>query len=135
MAPCRSPRNTSPGLLDPAAGCAGMLALPWLLVSPLVLPTAGPLADLSLITLLAGHHISAVTLAVLLAIALDLLATVAVLLDGESWLIVCLSPFIRLPWRPPPTRHHRPLRPGLGLWTHRNLAAVHPLRQDPGRFL
>ena len=91
----------APALLDPKSGRAGMIGLPWLLASQLVLPAAGPLADLWLILRLIDHRFGVVAVAVLLAVALDLLlAAVAVALDGESWAMVCLSPFLRLIWRP-----------------------------------
>lgn len=90
-----------PTLFDPRAGRAGMIALPWLLGTQVLLPAFGPLADLWLVWSLVNGRFGVAAVAVALAIALDLTLTViAVALDGERWTLVALSPALRLLWRP-----------------------------------
>lgn len=91
----------TPTLFDPRSGRAGMLALPWLLGTQVLLPAFGPLADLWLLWCLANGRFGTAAVAVALAVALDLALTViAVALDGERWTLVALSPALRLLWRP-----------------------------------
>ncbi len=91
----------APALLDPRAGRAGMIGLPWLVATQVVLPAFGPFADLWLVYCLLTGRVGVAAVAVALAIALDLLLTaVAIALDRESWTMILLSPALRLLWRP-----------------------------------
>jgi cellulose synthase/poly-beta-1,6-N-acetylglucosamine synthase-like glycosyltransferase len=82
-------------------GRAGLLALPWLVASQLLLPVFGPLADLWTIRSLATGQLGIVTFTLLVAIVLDLGLTVAaVVIDRERWNLVALIPAVHLIWRP-----------------------------------
>jgi cellulose synthase/poly-beta-1,6-N-acetylglucosamine synthase-like glycosyltransferase len=88
-------------LLDPAAGRVGLVLLPWQLLTQVLLPLLGPLADLFLAYLLVVHAHHEAASVLLLAIVGDAVAaTVAVILDGESPRLVLLAPLLRLLWRP-----------------------------------
>ncbi len=86
---------------DHRCGRAGLLALPWLVASQLLLPVFGPLADLWAIGSLATGQLGIVTFTLLVAIVLDLGLTVAaVAIDRERWNLVALIPAVHLIWRP-----------------------------------
>jgi cellulose synthase/poly-beta-1,6-N-acetylglucosamine synthase-like glycosyltransferase len=88
-------------LFDHRCGRAGLLALPWLVATQLLLPVFGPLADLWAIWSLANGQLGIVTFTLLVAIVLDLgLTAAAVVIDRERWTLVALIPAVHLIWRP-----------------------------------
>lgn len=91
----------SPALLDEHAGRVGLLLLPWQLVTQVVLPLFGPLADVFLVYLVVVHDHAEARAILALAVAADLvLSVVACLIDGERLRLVLLAPLMRLLWRP-----------------------------------
>jgi cellulose synthase/poly-beta-1,6-N-acetylglucosamine synthase-like glycosyltransferase len=91
----------SGSLLHPGSGRVGLLGLPWMLLSQVLLPVGGPLADAFLVYLLAIGRFSAAAALLLLALAVDLAVTAAVVVwEGEEWRLLAAVPLLRLVWRP-----------------------------------
>jgi len=88
-------------MLHPGSGRVGVLGLPWMLLSQVLVPLGGPLADAFLVYLLAVGRFSTAAGLLLLAMALDLAVTAAVVVwEGEDWRLLGVVPLLRLLWRP-----------------------------------
>ena len=88
-------------LLSRRAGRVGLLGLPWMLVSQVVLPLFGPLCEVFLLYLLLVHNLGEAAGILLLAAAADLVLCVSiVLLNRESPRLLLYIPLLRLIWRP-----------------------------------
>jgi peptidoglycan-N-acetylglucosamine deacetylase len=88
-------------MLDPTAGRVGLLGLPWMALSQVLLPIAGPLADLYLLYLVATGNRPLAALILGLAVVLDLaVAGAAVLAEREDPRLLLAAPLSRLVWRP-----------------------------------
>jgi cellulose synthase/poly-beta-1,6-N-acetylglucosamine synthase-like glycosyltransferase len=88
-------------MLDPGAGRVGLLGLPWMVASQVVLPVAGPLADVFLLYLLLVGDMGIAMVILGLALLIDLVVVaVAVLAEGEDRRLLLWVPFLRLVWRP-----------------------------------
>jgi cellulose synthase/poly-beta-1,6-N-acetylglucosamine synthase-like glycosyltransferase len=91
----------SPSMLDPRAGRVGLLGLPWMLMSQVLLPLGGPLADAFLLYLLLIGRFNTAAVLLLLALGLDLALTAAVVIaEGEDRRMLALVPLLRVVWRP-----------------------------------
>ena len=78
-----------------------MVALPWMIVSQIVLPLVGPLVDLYLLWLLAQGEWKQAAVTALISIGADLVvAAGAIAMDRERWSLLWSSPGLRLIWRP-----------------------------------
>lgn len=88
-------------LTDGRSGRAGVIALPWLVLSQIVIPALGPLVDLYLLYLwLVGNGQQALVM-LALAVVLDVVvAAVAIALDREDPRLLAWVPLMRLVWRP-----------------------------------
>ncbi|MBS1838423.1 MAG: glycosyltransferase family 2 protein, partial [Actinobacteria bacterium] len=83
------------------SGRLGVLALPWLILSQILLPITGPLVDLYLLVLLAQRQWTQAAVIAALSIGADLVvAAVAIHLDRERWRLLWWTPGLRLIWRP-----------------------------------
>ncbi|MCA1845189.1 MAG: glycosyltransferase family 2 protein [Actinobacteria bacterium] len=88
-------------LLEPEAGNIGLVGLPWNLLTSVVLPALGPVADLWLLYLVFVGQLGVAAGVLAIAVAADLVvAALAVAADGERWSLVALAPLLRLLWRP-----------------------------------
>jgi len=88
-------------MLHPAAGRVGLLGLPWMVLSQVLLPAAGPLVDLFLLYLLVTGATSVAFGILAVAFAVDLaLAAGCVVAEGEDLRLILSVPFLRLVWRP-----------------------------------
>jgi len=88
-------------MLRPDDGRIGLLGLPWMLVSQVLLPLGGPLADAFLLYLLALRRFSLAAVMLGLTFLLDLVVTVAVVAgEREDPRLIAAVPFLRLVWRP-----------------------------------
>ncbi len=91
----------SPLALRRGGGRLGWIGIPWMVISQVVLPVAGPLVDLYLIFLLLSGNARMAMWMALLAVAADVVvAAVAVALDRERWSLLLSAPLLRLVWRP-----------------------------------
>jgi peptidoglycan/xylan/chitin deacetylase (PgdA/CDA1 family)/spore germination protein YaaH/GT2 family glycosyltransferase len=91
----------SRSMLHPGSGRVGLLGLPWMLMSQVLLPLGGPLADAFLLYLLLVGQFNAAAVLLLLALGLDLALTAAVVLaEGEDRRMLAVVPLLRLVWRP-----------------------------------
>ena len=91
----------SPSMLRPGSGRVGLLGLPWMLMSQVLLPLGGPLADVFLLYLLLIGHFDTAAVLLLLSLGLDLALTAAVVLaEGEDRRMLAVVPLLRLVWRP-----------------------------------
>jgi cellulose synthase/poly-beta-1,6-N-acetylglucosamine synthase-like glycosyltransferase len=87
--------------LDPRHGSLGLLGLPWLILSQVILPLGGPLTDLYLLYLVAMHSYGPALAILAVALILDLaIISGAVLVDHEQRRLLLVTPFMRLVWRP-----------------------------------
>jgi peptidoglycan/xylan/chitin deacetylase (PgdA/CDA1 family)/spore germination protein YaaH/GT2 family glycosyltransferase len=88
-------------LTDGRSGRAGIVALPWLVLSQVLIPALGPLVDLYLLYLwLIGNGQQALIM-LALAIVLDIVvAGVALALDREDPRLLAWVPLMRFVWRP-----------------------------------
>jgi cellulose synthase/poly-beta-1,6-N-acetylglucosamine synthase-like glycosyltransferase len=88
-------------ITDGLSGRAGIVALPWLILSQVLIPALGPLVDLYLLYLwLVGNGQQAL-LMLALALALDVVvAGVALALDREDPRLLPWVPLMRFVWRP-----------------------------------
>ena len=88
-------------LLDPSAGRIGLFGLPWILLSQVVLPIVGPLADLYLLYLVITGNRGAAAVILGMALALDaIVAVAAVVAEREEPSLVLMAPLLRVLWRP-----------------------------------
>lgn len=88
-------------MFDVKSGRVGLLGLPWMLVSQVLLPLTGPLTDLFLVYLVLVHNVSEAALILLLAALGDLLlCTLIVVVARESRKLLLYVPLLRLLWRP-----------------------------------
>ncbi|MBV8959621.1 MAG: glycosyltransferase [Actinobacteria bacterium] len=88
-------------LLDPDAHRIGLVGLPWMVVSQVLLPLAAPLIDLYLLYLLVVGQWATFALVLGIGLALDLFVVgLAMLLDGEDLRALALTPLMRVVWRP-----------------------------------
>ncbi|HEV3352048.1 MAG TPA: glycosyltransferase [Acidimicrobiales bacterium] len=88
-------------LLDPRSGRVGLLGLPWLLTTQVLLPLTGPFIDLYLVYLLLTRQWATALPMALAAIAIDAAVIImGVLMDGEDKRHLALIPLVRVVWRP-----------------------------------
>ena len=88
-------------MFDVRSGRVGLLGLPWMLVSQVLLPLTGPLTDLFLVYLVLVHNLSEATLILLLAGVGDLVVcALIILLTRENRRLLLYVPLLRLLWRP-----------------------------------
>jgi cellulose synthase/poly-beta-1,6-N-acetylglucosamine synthase-like glycosyltransferase len=91
----------SPSMLDPDAGRVGLIGLPWMVLSQVVLPVVGPLLDLYLVYLLVTGRWTTVALVLGIGIAIDMaVAGAAVMMEGSDRRLLLLTPLLRIMWRP-----------------------------------
>ncbi|MBV8980261.1 MAG: glycosyltransferase [Acidimicrobiia bacterium] len=87
--------------LDPRSGRVGLVALPWLVLTQVLLPLTGPFMDAYVLYLLVARQWETAALMALAAIAIDAAVMVmAVLMDGERKRDLALVPLVRVVWRP-----------------------------------
>jgi cellulose synthase/poly-beta-1,6-N-acetylglucosamine synthase-like glycosyltransferase len=87
--------------LDPRKGNLGLVGLPWLILTQVILPLGGPLTDLYLLYLVAMHSYGSALAILAVALILDLaIIAGAVLADREDRRLLLVTPFMRLVWRP-----------------------------------
>ena len=88
-------------MFDWRSGRVGLLGLPWMLISQVLLPLTGPLTDLFLLYLLLVHNLSEAASILLLAAFGDLvLCTLIILATRENRRLLVYVPLLRLLWRP-----------------------------------
>jgi cellulose synthase/poly-beta-1,6-N-acetylglucosamine synthase-like glycosyltransferase len=88
-------------MLRPGEGRVGFLGLPWMLLSQVLLPLAGPLADAFLVYLLVVGNFTMAAGALALTLVLDLAVTAAVVVgEGEDLRLLAVVPLLRFVWRP-----------------------------------
>jgi peptidoglycan-N-acetylglucosamine deacetylase len=88
-------------VFEPKAGALGLIGLPWMLITQVVLPVFGPLADVYLLyLLLIGARSQAIGILLLAFVSDLILAALAVAIDREKPSIVLLAPLLRVVWRP-----------------------------------
>jgi hypothetical protein len=88
-------------MLDPTRGRIGLLGLPWMLLSQVLLPVGGPLADAFLVYLLVVGNLGMAAAMLGLALALDMVMVCGVVLaEREDARLLLWAPFLRLVWRP-----------------------------------
>jgi peptidoglycan-N-acetylglucosamine deacetylase len=88
-------------LFDTGTGRVGLVGLPWTLLTQVLLPLGGPLADAFLLYLAAVGDIGMALVILGLAAALETaMIAVAVLVEKEDRRLLVWAPFLRLVWRP-----------------------------------
>ncbi|HMC81000.1 MAG TPA: glycosyltransferase family 2 protein, partial [Acidimicrobiia bacterium] len=88
-------------LLDSTNGRVGLIGLPWTLLTQVLLPLGGPLADVFLLYLAAVGDIGVALVILALAAGLEtVMIVVAVLVEKEDRRLLLWAPFLRLVWRP-----------------------------------
>jgi hypothetical protein len=88
-------------LLDTATGPVGLIGLPWTLLTQVLLPLGGPLADVFLVYLVAVGDFGIALIVLALAIVLEtVMVAVAVMVEKEDRHLLLWTPFLRLVWRP-----------------------------------
>jgi cellulose synthase/poly-beta-1,6-N-acetylglucosamine synthase-like glycosyltransferase len=88
-------------MLDPAAGRVGLLGLPWMLLSQVLMPLGGPLVDAYLLYLVVVGRFSTAGVLLLVALLMDLALTAAVIVgEREDRRLLAVVPLLRLVWRP-----------------------------------
>ena len=91
----------SGSMFDRRAGRVGLIGLPWMLLSQVLLPVGGPLADAFLLYLLLVGRPGAVAALLGLSLVLDLVVTAAVVIgEREDPRLLVAVPLLRLVWRP-----------------------------------
>ncbi|NMM17612.1 MAG: glycosyltransferase [Cellulomonas sp.] len=84
-----------------SSGRLGLIGLPWLTLSQVILPALGPVVDLFLVWLVLNGDWAIAASMLALAIAIDAaVATWALRSDGESLRFLLLLPAARFLWRP-----------------------------------
>ncbi len=88
-------------LLSRRAGRVGLLGLPWMLLSQVVLPVVGPVCDVFLLYLIAVQNFGELTGILALAVVSDLLfAGLILMLNREPLRMLFYVPLLRMVWRP-----------------------------------
>ena len=88
-------------LLDRRAGRVGLIGLPWMLLSQVVLPLLGPIADVYLLYLVFVGGSRAAIAMLGIAVGLDVATCVIVVaLEREDWRLAAVAPLLRVVWRP-----------------------------------
>ena len=88
-------------MLRPSEGRVGLLGLPWMLLSQVLLPVAGPLADAFLLYLLVVGRLGLAAGVLLLGLVVDVAVTAGVVIAGrEDRRLLVAAPLLRLLWRP-----------------------------------
>jgi cellulose synthase/poly-beta-1,6-N-acetylglucosamine synthase-like glycosyltransferase len=88
-------------LLDPSTGRVGLIGLPWTLLTQVLLPLGGPLADAFLLYLAAVGNSGLALLILVLAAGLETaMIAVTVLVEKDDRRLLLWAPFLRLVWRP-----------------------------------
>ena len=88
-------------ILEPAAGRFGVLGLPWMLTTQVILPVLGPVADAFLILQLLNGQFGLVVGMLLISLVGEMvMAAIAIRADRERWRLLLLGPPLRLVWRP-----------------------------------
>src|SRR5581483_7271476 len=88
-------------LLRGRDGRVGLLGLPWMLLSQVFLPLAGPVSDAFLLYLLAVGRFGLAAGLLLLGLVADIAVTAAVVLaEREDRRLLLAAPLLRLVWRP-----------------------------------
>jgi len=88
-------------MLDTTNGRVGLIGLPWTLLTQVLLPLGGPLADAFLVYLALVGDIGMALVILALAAALEtVMIAVAVLVEKEDRRLLLWAPFLRLVWRP-----------------------------------
>jgi peptidoglycan-N-acetylglucosamine deacetylase len=88
-------------MLRPGEGRVGLLGLPWMLLSQVLLPIGGLLADAFLVYLLAIGQMGPAGVLLLLGVLGDVAVTAAVVLaEREDRRLLAIAPLVRLVWRP-----------------------------------
>ena len=88
-------------LLARRAGRIGLLGLPWMLLSQVILPLTGPLPDAFLLYLLVVHNVSEAAGILVVAAACDLVVCAATIkANREPLSMLVWVPLLRLFWRP-----------------------------------
>ena len=88
-------------MLRPGEGRVGFLGLPWMLLSQVLLPVLGPLADAFLLYLLVVGDLTTAAGVLGLTMLLELALTAAVVVaEGEDRRLLAVAPLLRLVWRP-----------------------------------
>jgi hypothetical protein len=88
-------------MFDPRTGRVGLLGLPWMLLTQVLLPLGGPLADAFLLYLAVVGDVGQAAVILALSIALELvMVTAAVLVEREDLRLLLWAPLLRLVWRP-----------------------------------
>jgi cellulose synthase/poly-beta-1,6-N-acetylglucosamine synthase-like glycosyltransferase/peptidoglycan/xylan/chitin deacetylase (PgdA/CDA1 family) len=88
-------------LFDPDANRVGLIGLPWMVLSQVVLPLSGPLIDAFLLYLLLVGQWFTVLLVLGVGVVMDAaVVSLAILLDGEDIRYLFLTPLVRIVWRP-----------------------------------
>ncbi len=88
-------------LFHRGAGRLGIVGLPWMIISQILLPAAGPLVDLYLLWLLVQGQWAQASVMAALSIGADLVvAATAIALDRERWSLLAWAPGLRIIWRP-----------------------------------
>ena len=91
----------SGSMLRPSQGRVGLLGLPWMVLSQLLLPLGGPLTDAFLLYLLAVGRFGLAAGILLLGLAGDIAVTaVAVVGEREDRRLLLVAPLARFVWRP-----------------------------------
>ena len=88
-------------VMAPSSGRLGMIGLPWLTLSQVLLPAAGPLVDFFLLWLVLNGDWAIAAGMLGLALAMEtVVAMWALRSDRESWKFLLLLPAARFLWRP-----------------------------------
>lgn len=88
-------------IFEPTAGPLGIVGLPWMMVTQVVLPVLGPFADIwLLLQILSGNWNVAVSVVVLAVVADVVISVVALAADRERPALLLATPLLRVLWRP-----------------------------------
>ena len=88
-------------LLSRKAGRLGLVGLPWMIVSQIILPIAGPLVDVYLLWLIVQGLWAQAAVMLLLSVGADFaVAAAAIAMDRERWSLLWWVPGLRVVWRP-----------------------------------
>jgi hypothetical protein len=88
-------------LFTRSGGRPGWLAIPWLILSQIVVPLFGPAVDAYLLHLALVGRTRQAAVMLGIALAMDLaVCALALHLDREDWSLLRWAPALRLVWRP-----------------------------------
>jgi cellulose synthase/poly-beta-1,6-N-acetylglucosamine synthase-like glycosyltransferase len=88
-------------MLSPEAGRVGILGLPWMLLSQVLLPLCGPVADVFLLYLLCVGRFTTAAVLLVVALLMDFALTAAVVVaEREDKRLLATVPLLRFVWRP-----------------------------------